>query len=259
MHTGIPRKRITSENLFYNMKITLERRFELDEDFYPMDLSIPLSFGRSAFTAFGLPKAKHREFFRINEAGTQGCRCDEVTFCAHTHTTHIESCSHIQHSMISLNFGLLSLPPLLLALLIDVSQLACLDGEIERLRGAFPNVSPEAILLRTGATHHGANGTKVGFHVLSTGDVQVIVKTLPQIKVLLIDSVSIDPEHDGGSLSAHRAFFSEAQSRFIVELCYISPNINTGLYALAINAASFDSDAAPCRPVIYHLKNAKID
>lgn len=259
MHTGIPEQKRICENRFCLMRVTLEKCLELDEDLRPVDLSVPLSFGRSTVTAFGLPKAKHREVFCVNEEGTQGCRCDEITFCAHTHTTHIESCSHVQSSMTSLNVGLLSFSPLLLALLIDVSQLSCLHDEIVRLRDAFPDVSPEAILLRTGAIHHSPDGIQVGFHALSIGDVQVIVETLPQVKVLLIDSVSVDSEHDGGTLSAHRAFFSGAQIRFIVELCCIPPNIDTGLYALAINAASFESDAAPCRPVIYHLKKAKID
>lgn len=237
------------------MRVTLEGGLELDNDLQPVDLSLPLTFEGPAFTAFGLPRATRRRVFDTNEAGDRGCRCDEITFCVHTHTTHIESCAHVQHHAAPLPAQLLALPPLLLTLLVDATRPADLDDALLQLQRSFPDISPQAVLLCTGTTAASACGARPGFRALSVESVQRLLSALPDLKVLLVDSISIDPEDDGGLLLAHRAFFLGDPARFVVEMCCVPPGVGPGLYALAINAAAFDSDAAPCRPVLYHLKN----
>ena len=82
---------------------------------------------------------------------------------------------------------------------------------------------------------------------------------------LLIDLPSMDREEDGGGLLAHRAFWNvdrafegpagkvERAHCTITELAFFGP-IPDGLYALSLNVAPVELDAAPSRPVFYSLK-----
>ena len=82
---------------------------------------------------------------------------------------------------------------------------------------------------------------------------------------LLTESPSIDPEEDGGALAAHRAFWglsanevnAGSQARHeatITELIHIPPSVSDGAYALNLQVAAIENDAAPCRPIIYPIE-----
>lgn len=76
---------------------------------------------------------------------------------------------------------------------------------------------------------------------------------------LLIDLPSVDREHDGGKLLAHRAFWNYPEhtriNATITEMIFVPDEVKDGLYILNLQPASFVNDASPCKPVIYKILN----
>jgi hypothetical protein len=77
------------------------------------------------------------------------------------------------------------------------------------------------------------------------------------IKHLLIDLPSVDPEEDGGRLSAHHAFWNYPQQprldATITEMVYVPSTIADGLYVLNLQIAPLETDASPSKPVLYSI------
>ena len=88
------------------------------------------------------------------------------------------------------------------------------------------------------------------------------------IKHLLTDFPSVDPEEDGGRLSAHHEWWgvpqrvtggnvlgvSAAHPRYsatITELIYVPQAVEDGLYLLNLQVPNLRTDAVPSRPVLY--------
>lgn len=76
------------------------------------------------------------------------------------------------------------------------------------------------------------------------------------VRHLLIDTPSVDREDDGGKVMAHRIFWKgkRAADCTITEMIYVADHIKDGLYLLNLQIPSFESDAAPSKPVLYFLK-----
>lgn len=80
---------------------------------------------------------------------------------------------------------------------------------------------------------------------------------------LVVDLPSLDREDDGGHLGAHRAFFDlPARATTltgppprvtITELAAVDAIVADGLYALSLQVAPIDADAAPSRPLLFAL------
>ena len=74
---------------------------------------------------------------------------------------------------------------------------------------------------------------------------------------LIIDQPSVDQEEDGGALACHHAFWGpqpeESLHRTITELVHVPPAVADGPYALLLQVAPLENDAAPSRPLLYSL------
>lgn len=72
---------------------------------------------------------------------------------------------------------------------------------------------------------------------------------------LLTDLPSVDPEHDQGSLLAHKAFWGVDSgvrtSATITELIYVPSSITDGMYILNLMLPNIELDAVPSRPILY--------
>ena len=87
------------------------------------------------------------------------------------------------------------------------------------------------------------------------------------IETLVLDLPSADRADDGGRLTAHRVFFglppgsrdARAASRpraTITELAWIPAEVADGYYLLDLQIPSFNTDAAPSRPLLYSVQPA---
>jgi arylformamidase len=78
------------------------------------------------------------------------------------------------------------------------------------------------------------------------------------VKHLMIDTPSVDREEDGGALLSHHAFWNyPAATRTdctITELIYVPESIADGVYFMNLQVAPFMNDAAPSRPLLFHLQ-----
>ncbi len=76
------------------------------------------------------------------------------------------------------------------------------------------------------------------------------------VQHLLLDLPSVDREEDGGQLPAHKAFWqypaAVREHCTITELIYAPNEVRDGFYLLNLQTASFDLDASPSRPILYH-------
>lgn len=218
-----------------------------------------VSFNETQDEIFGVRRPSRKQLFTVNESLNLGCMCDEITFCPHTHCTHIESMAHVKKGVLSTLNQVLKLPPILLACLIKATT-NC-DGvicqkEVEAALAPFRDTHFRALIVftRDKDSHCGK------FASVPVSLANYLVNAFPTLDIILIDSPSIDPECDGGLLTAHRTFFEAKNTFFVVELCKIPAHINNGLYGLALNIAGFEeTDAIPCRPVIYPLKECSYE
>jgi kynurenine formamidase len=241
------------------MKLTLtlgEYRVKTEE---AINISMAV-LGKYAFTGFGIDSANRKVLLRPSE-DSRGCSCDWINFCPHVHGTHVETAAHIDLRGKSTLSHLDKVSPLLLARLVDCSGISpsgmiSLSDDLER------DVDIQALIIRTNWLHsiltNQQRSTEGMSPFIPDDVVGWLYERFPCIKVLLIDSLSVDPQKDEGRLLAHRAFFRQNHDgdyppRFIVELCNIPKDLPASRYALALNAAAIDTDGIPCRPVIYPI------
>jgi hypothetical protein len=74
---------------------------------------------------------------------------------------------------------------------------------------------------------------------------------------LLTDLPSVDPEVDGGALTAHHVWWNVPAAprtqASITELIFVPNHVADGLYLLNLQFPKIMSDAAPSRPQLYSL------
>lgn len=234
-----------------------------------IDISIPIRLSRTSgrITSFSVPFADSQTLFSPDASEQRGCICCNMTICPHVHGTHIESFEHIDPASSS-SLGLLStLKPLMIALLIPVQLDQSKAVLPKHLSNDFvvPHAGIEAVVIKTGwalgnaCTREDVDYTHMDPPFLAPQTIEFLIEHFPQIRVLLVDLPSVDPQSDDGLLLAHRAFFKTdlpaycGSMNLIVELCRIPGELPLGVYALNLNVCAIDSDAIPCRPILYPI------
>lgn len=175
-----------------------------------VDLSIAVG---SDITAFNQPRAI------IKTVHCATSHFDWIKFAPHCHGTHIEGPEHLSTGESTLSM-VKQLPPLITAQVASEFSIA------------------KALIVRTG-WKMGTEWPVVSLEWL---------KSLPNGRILLIDTPSLDPELSE-QLERHQVWF--AKGGMVVEWCRIPPLVDSCCYWLALNVAAFNSDAIPCRPVLY--------
>lgn len=230
-----------------------------------VDISLPVT-ERPTVRAFHLPPATFTPFRAGDFVGSveQGgpVRCDIVSLAPHGDGTHTECVGHVGGK----GFSVLNAvrEPVVIAQVVSVPLCRRHDGDhvVSRddLAAAWPNVSTQALIVRTLPNtdakrvidHSGANPAYVDVDAM-----RLIVDR--GVMHLLIDLPSVDREEDAGAMAAHKLFWNwpvaPRTDKTITELIYVPDTVADGLYALAMNVAPFDGDAAPSRPMIAPLEH----
>lgn len=236
---------------------------------YKIDFSHPLDISISLRGADKNPMAwylKHPEITPVKDGEFIGkvsegasVNFNNIWFNPHAHATHTECVGHITNNFHSIQQHLKTF--FFKARLISVEpeptekDTVITRKMIERKLG---EVDYEALIIRCLPNYIG----KISKHHSNSNwpyleeDAATLLRE-KGIKHLLTDQPSVDKEKDGGKLLAHKAFWNYPKNpRFdatITELIYVPNKIEDGDYFLNLQPASFENDAAPCKPVLYKI------
>lgn len=227
-----------------------------------IDISIPINPNKGV-NAFHIQEAKFEPIRvgsfvgSVKEGGS--ANCENLFLNAHGNGTHTECVGHISKERICINDCLKEF--FFFAQLVSVTpkkiekdfivDLDCLSN--------YKKIDDcEAIIIRTlpnysdklNKNYSGKNPCYL------TAELCTHLREIG-IKHLLLDLPSVDREEDGGSLSAHKAFwdFSNQMRRdmTITELIYVPDFVVDGAYFLNIQIASLMTDASPSKPIIFEI------
>ncbi len=245
------------------MKFTItlgEKEYQADLA-HPIDCSVAIS--ATGATAWGLWPARiepHREGnFTGSVALGATVNFNNVHFNPHSHGTHTECLGHITHTVVSLNEA--PPPPLMPARLVTLEPMEVKGGRAIRarqLREALQGPVCEAVVLRTQVSdpkQHSRCWTGTNPPYLE-GEAAAWLAG-QGVRHLLLDLPSVDPEHDGGALAAHKAFWGlpdrPRHGATITELIAVPATAEDGLYLLNLQTAALENDASPSRPILFKL------
>jgi kynurenine formamidase len=259
-----------------------------------VDLSLPIRFGEHDSRAFSLPPATSAAVEAGGFVGDVrrggSCNCETHHLTPHADGTHTEGPGHLLAARSPVRMSepvcvalLVRVTPLPLGevsddvsgnhrhddLVVDQASLAdAVDAALAA--GTFDTralPSPRALIIATGS---GAERRRTRFSGKNppylTVDAAAAIRERGFMH-LLGDLPSIDREDDGGLLAAHRAFFEipvglgsdddgrlHPLPRTVTELIAVDDDVAVGLYALFLQVAPIEADAAPSRPLIAPLR-----
>jgi kynurenine formamidase len=191
---------------------------------------------------------------------------NNIFFNPHGHGTHTECLGHITRDFYSVNDSLKQF--FFVAELLSVSvetqgeDLVITKAQLEK---ALKGKTPEALVIRTLPNEN----EKLSKKYSNTNppyleESAALFIRESGIQHLLIDLPSVDKEHDGGKLLAHKAFWNvkdidhlNQDARLeatITEMIFVPNNVLDGSYLLNLQIASFENDASPSKPVLYELR-----
>ena len=243
----------------------------------PLDISIPLTNNEQNPIAWYqntpvIEPVKDGDWIGKVSEGKSSTNFNNIFFNPHAHGTHTECLGHITKDFYSINQCLkqffftaevVSIEPKLIG-----EDLVITKDQIEKSLNSSIRVqsrNTEAIIIRTlpnleKKKHLNYSHTNPPYLAEAAA---IYIRELG-IQHLLIDLPSVDKEHDGGALLAHKAFWNvknvnklNADVRMnctITEMIYVDNSILDGSYFLNLQIASFENDASPSKPVLYSME-----
>ena len=234
----------------------------------PIDLSIPLDPNAPGPRAWYVeaprmePVRSGDKVFAVASGSPVNFR--NITFNPHGHGTHTEGVGHITPEIHPVGDAL--------PRYFFTAQLTSIrpeehrngGGKIDRVitlghvREIFGEHIPEALVIRTLPNDEGKR-TRVWSDQNPPYIEAQACAWLRSIGVrhLLIDTPSLDREHDDGVLAAHHAFWDYPHTtdlvRTITEMIFVPDEVRDGDFMLELQLPRFVNDAAPSRPVLYAL------
>ena len=236
----------------------LDYRVDLSK---PLDISLSLRGDDKNPVAWYLKAPKIEAVKEGNWVGkvSKGASVNfnNVYFNPHGHTTHTECVGHITSEYHGINESLKTF--FFSAKLISFEPVKFGEDELitkEQLKSQFREGEAQAVIIRT-LPNSIAKRSKHYSHTnwpYLQEEAAVYLRECG-VEHLLIDLPSVDREEDGGKLLAHKAFWNYPKNTrlqaTITELVYVPSRIEDGFYFLNLQPASFENDAAPCKPVLY--------
>jgi arylformamidase len=183
----------------------------------------------------------------------------DIRFNPHAHGTHTECLGHVTKERHSVNQALEG--SWFVAELITVETSDIKGDKIitaTEIDKELKHLGVEAVIIRTRPNDPEkatANLSDSNWPYMDEEAARFLCRH--NIQHLLIDQPSVDKEEDGGRLAAHKAFWDvygePREKATITELIFIPDEVPNGLYLLNLQVAPMENDAAPSRPVLFHL------
>lgn len=255
-----------------------------------IDLSIGLDFAGPQPNAFGAADATANALVAGDFVGDVrrggSCNCVAHVFTPHCNGTHTECVGHLTAERIAVRE--IAIEPLLPATLLSVTPVTAAmstdsvtapsepcDPVItaRALEDAFrrcSNATGHALVVRTlpnpAAKRQQRYGTGKTPPYFTAAAMQWIVKQ--GVQHLIVDLPSLDRAQDAGKLTAHRIFWglpvgstraadATRPQATVTELAFIDDSVADGTYLVNLQIAPFVADAAPSRPILFPLVNAR--
>ncbi len=236
--------------------------FELDfADFIDISIGIRKADNVNAFflpnPAFETVKAG--DFIGdVNQGGS--CNVENIAISPHGNGTHTECLGHISKEKHLLDDCLQEYHFLASLITVNLTENSThkwlseesLHNALSKINGEF-----EALIVRTTPNPaYKKNCVYSGKQppYITENGMKLIKKT--GINHLLVDLPSLDHE-ENPDLPAHHAFFEYPENpkteNTVTEMVYIPDNVADGIYLLNLQVISLESDASPCKPILYHL------
>jgi kynurenine formamidase len=243
----------------------------------PLDISIPLTNNEQNPIAWYqstpiIEPVKDGDWIGKVSEGKSSTNFNNIFFNPHAHGTHTECLGHITKDFYSINQCLkqffftaevVSIEPKIIGedLVITKDQI---EASFVISTKEKSHRQTQALIVRTLTnlkTKKHLNYSHTNPPYLAE-EAAIYIRELG-IQHLLIDLPSVDKEHDGGVLLAHKAFWNvknvnklNADARMnctITEMIYVDNSISDGSYFLNLQIASFENDASPSKPVLYKI------
>lgn len=229
----------------------------------PLDISIPLRASKDNVNAWYIDEPKIEPVKNDDWVGSikQGAdvNFNTIKFNPHAHGTHTECIGHITEEFHSINQNLKQF--FFTAELISVAPEKSFKDTViskHQIELLLKDKTPEALVIRTMPNTKDKKNrqySETNWTYL-TEEAMVFIRE-KGVQHLLIDLPSVDREHDGGKLLAHKAFWNfDGERRMdctITEFIYVRNNILDGSYILNLQIASFENDATPSKPILYEI------
>jgi arylformamidase len=261
------------------------RRFAVDNA-GGVSLAIPLDLHGRQPAHFGAPRARAEPLagggFTGDTRAGGSCNCESVTLVPHCNGTHTEGPGHITDERLSVHAS--ALRPLFIAALVSVSaadaggthetsepapqpgDALITAGALDAALAVLPDIAIEALVVRTlpnDPAKRARDWMAAPLPPYFSREAMTLL-VARGVSHLLTDLPSIDRLLDEGRLTSHRIFFgmppgSRAAAEVgrpnatVTEMIYVPDELPDGLYALSLQLASWVSDAAPSRPILFPL------
>lgn len=238
----------------------------------PISIAIPLIDNNNQVNCFGAPPVSFNpvvagDFVGSTKSGSP-VNFYNIQLNPHGNGTHTECVGHISKEDYYIKDTLVKYH--FVSLLISLTPVNENNGDeiitrhlLEESLNIMP-VLPECLIIRTlpndqskmSKNYNGSNPPYLTSNAINWLKSQ-------GINHLLIDLPSVDKEHDGGALAAHKAFWNYPDSPrlndTITELVFIHNNIKDGLYLLNLQILNIALDASPSHPILYALEKSEIE
>jgi len=229
----------------------------------PLDISMGLRADKTNPTAWYVNEPRFEPVMEngfvgdVNLGGAVNFR--NIYFNPHGHGTHTECVGHISKEPYTINKCLKQF--FFLGNLVSITPEQKEEDYIitlPQIKSVFSKNNAKAIIIRTLPN----SKEKLTKQYSSTNPTFVEDKAIQYlidngIEHLLIDTPSVDKEEDGGELISHHTFWEYPNNtqtqRTITELIFVPDSIVDGTYFLNIQIASFENDASPSKPILYHI------
>lgn len=219
------------------------------------DVTVPINLGDEDIkkvTAFNVPFSTKNIIYSRDSGAS--CECDIITICPHTHGTHLETGAHIGLCDVSAFQFAKSISSLVRAVVLVIPLI------INPMDSSSGNKDIEAVILRTGWMYQKLiessdriDMTQMDWPVTSTDELKQLFEMFPNVKLIMVDTPSLDLRQDS-SLPNHHLVFSDSK-RAIVEFLHVPPCITEGVYILSLRPSPIAStDAIPCWPLLYPVQ-----
>ena len=238
----------------HNYKIDLSK---------PLDISIPLKADKSNVTAYYVDAPKFEPVMANGFVGAVNLggsvNFNNIFFNPHGNGTHTECVGHISKEKYTINQCLKEF--FFLANVVSVTPIQIGNDAVitlEQIQKVWQKNKAKAVVIRTlpnqleklTKQYTNQNPAFIDYKA-----VQFLIDN--GVEHLLIDTLSIDKEEDGGALLAHRTFWEYPKNtqtqRTVTELIFVPDSIMDGTYFLNIQIASFENDASPSKPILYAI------